>query len=91
MNYCFDSKWIKEYEKLEKSNFLSETELKFDFCDYGIVLPGKKVFQNEEAGGLLDQFGNFQIETEISGYFGGKYDYNMNQLHCSDETIFCFQ
>lgn len=88
MKYCYNSKWIKEYENLENTNFESKDDLKFDFLDNGIVLPCKQIYKNEEAGGLIDRFGNFRTETEIRGYFGDKYDYDKNTLQYSDETIF---
>ena len=80
--------WKYEYERLNTLSYISNSKLKFDCLENGIVLPGKTMPDGHEYGGLIDSNGVCINETTIPGYFGGSYDFDTQNVKKSDETIF---
>jgi len=89
-SYLYDNKYTKELllETQKDRNVLNDVSV--TVVENGCILPGNTNVDNAPAwgaGGILDADGNYIEKSGIPLAFGGKYDFDMDDVDRLDEEV----
>lgn len=89
-SYLYDNKYTKELilETQKHRNVLNDVSV--TVVGNGYILPSDTKVDNAHAwgaGGVLDKYGNYIEKSGISLAFGGKYDFDVENVDHLDEEV----
>lgn len=89
-SYLYDNKFREELIQETQKNRNVLDDISVTVIENGCILPGNTNVDHSlawGAGGVLDQEGNYIEKSGVALAFGGKYDYDIDDMDCLDEEV----